>query len=111
MVASKDSFAVIPREEAFRIVRAFKKHLEDKAIPVERLYLYGSYSKGTPHYGSDIDVCVVSPSFKDRWEANVLLRKEAFKVNPRLEAVGYAPEQFEDWIPLVWEIQQTGVEV
>jgi predicted nucleotidyltransferase len=108
MAASKDSFAVISREEAFQIVRDFKKHLEAKAIPVERLYLYGSYCKGKPHYGSDIDVCVISSSFKDRWESNVALRKEAFKVDPRLEAVGYSPEQFQDWIPLVWEIQQTG---
>lgn len=110
-MAHRDSFAIIPREEAFSIVKNFKNHLTKTGIIVQKMYLYGSYVKGNPHYGSDIDLCVISPSFQDRFEANLFLRREALKFDARIEPVAYSPEQFEDWIPLAWEIKQTGVEI
>jgi len=30
-------------------------------VPVEEIYLFGSYAYGTPHKDSDLDICVVVP--------------------------------------------------
>lgn len=30
-------------------------------VPVEQIYLFGSYAYGTPHEDSDLDICVVVP--------------------------------------------------
>lgn len=110
-MAARDSFTIMPREEAFSVVRKFKTHLEKMGVVVQKMYIYGSYAKGSPRYGSDIDICVISPSFQDKFESNMLLRREAIKFDSRIEPVAYAPEKFEDWIPLAWEIKRSGVEV
>lgn len=108
-MAERNSFAIISREEAFDLVKKFKTHLEERGVPVDHIYIYGSYAKGNPRYGSDIDVCVISSSFKNRFESNLMLGREAIEIDSRIEPVGYSPETFEDWIPLVWEIQRTGI--
>lgn len=108
-MAQRDSFAIISREEAFDLVRKFKMRLEERGIPVNHIYIYGSYANGNPRYGSDIDVCVISSAFKNRFEANLMLGREAIEIDSRIEPVAYSPETFQDWIPLVWEIQQNGI--
>lgn len=108
-MAERNSFAIISSEAAFNLVRKFKMRLEERGVPIEHIYIYGSYAKGNPRYGSDIDVCVISPAFKNRFEASLMLRSEAIEVDSRIEPVAYSPETFQDWIPLVWEIQQNGV--
>ena len=111
MADKRDIFAVIPREEAFNIVKKFKEHLIKIGVPVSQIYIYGSYASGKPHYGSDIDVCVLSDTFKDKLESDLLLRHEAIKIDSRIETVAYSNETFEDWIPLVWEIKQKGISI
>lgn len=111
MPSKEDSFAIISRKEVFVLVKKFKKHLIKIGIPIQKIYIFGSYSNGIPHYGSDIDICVISPIFKDKLESNLLLRREALKVDLRLEPIAYSPEKFQDWIPLVSQIQQTGIVV
>jgi predicted nucleotidyltransferase len=32
-----------------------------KSVPVERIYLFGSYASGTPHPDSDLDLYVIMP--------------------------------------------------
>ncbi len=108
-MAERDSFAIISREEAFNLANKFKTPLEERGVSVERMYVYGSYANGNPRYGSDIDVCVISPAFTNRFEASLMLRGEAIEIDSRIEPVAYSPETFEDWIPLVWEIQRTGI--
>lgn len=111
MASKQDSSAIISRKEVFALVKKFKTHLIKIGIPIQEVYIFGSYSNGIPHYGSDIDVCVISPVFKDKFESNLLLRREALKVDLRLEPIAYSPEKFQDWIPLVAQIQQTGTAV
>ncbi len=110
MASQKDIFAVMSRDEIFTMVETFKLHLKQQGVPVQKIYLYGSYAKGNPRYGSDIDLCVISSAFKDRFEANLMLRREAIKIDPRIEPVAYHPTQFQDWIPLVWEIENYGID-
>lgn len=111
MAPHENSFAIMPREEAFSIAKTFKNHLEKMGIPVQQIYLYGSYAKGNPRYGSDIDICVISPAFEDKFEATLMLGRESIKIDSRIEPVAYHPAKFEDWIPLAWEIKNNGISI
>jgi len=46
-------------DEAIRAELDKLKELIIKAIPVEQIYLFGSYAYGTPHKYSDLDLYVV----------------------------------------------------
>lgn len=49
-------------------------------VPVEQIYLFGSYSSGKPHEDSDIDLYVVTKdSVVDCMEASIEIRKAMYK--------------------------------
>ena len=63
------------RSQVEQIVRRFVERVQER-MPVEEVYVFGSYANGTPTDDSDIDVAVVSPAFSsDYWtHAKVLGR-------------------------------------
>ncbi|MBI4671676.1 MAG: nucleotidyltransferase domain-containing protein [Chloroflexi bacterium] len=82
-----------------RLIREYVRALESM-IQVERVILYGSYARGTPHEWSDIDVAVISRDFasKDQWSRQTMLAK-ADGVNPALrgamiESLGYSVGEY-----------------
>jgi predicted nucleotidyltransferase len=63
-VQRKDKgIAIMDKEQALSIVRDYKKEVA-KILNPSRVYMYGSYSKGTATENSDIDVAVVIPKLK-----------------------------------------------
>jgi predicted nucleotidyltransferase len=95
-------------------IETFRKVLEESGIRVARIVLYGSYARGGFHEDSDIDVAVVSPDFGgDRFEEGIKLRELALRIDPRIEPVPVSVESYErdTWIPLIYEIRETGVEI
>jgi len=74
-------------EQVIKIVRDYKQ-LISKQIDNAQVYLYGSYSKGTAHTESDIDVAVVVPAIKGDWlDISTVLWLLAPQVNYRIEPV------------------------
>jgi predicted nucleotidyltransferase len=43
-----------------------------KAMPIDKVYLYGSYAKGTPSKQSDVDICFFSRSFENKRTVDIL---------------------------------------
>lgn len=58
---------------ALQLARQYVDSVKDSGIEVEKAYLFGSYAKKTNHKWSDIDVCIISPSFNNRFEDRVKL--------------------------------------
>ena len=85
------------------------KKLISAGIPVTSVYLYGSYAKGKPKADSDIDICVVSPKFKDRIDATMTLMKIRNDDELVLSPIAFSPKTFVDENPLAWEVKQTGI--
>ena len=52
------------KNDVIDVVRRYKDKVVSAMGPAT-VYLYGSYSKGTAHNGSDIDVAVVVPEVND----------------------------------------------
>ena len=94
--------------ELIAILKRYKKKLEDMDIPVQKIYLYGSYVKGTAHFDSDIDICVISPSFTDKVDATMTLMKLRDDSELDLSPVAFLPQNFVDENPLAYEIRLTG---
>ncbi|MBU4370222.1 nucleotidyltransferase domain-containing protein [Patescibacteria group bacterium] len=97
-----------------RIIQDYIRRLaaEDK-LPIDRVILFGSQVKGNTHKWSDIDVCIISPKFKDTIKAieYLLIRRKDEEVRSGLEPIGFSPRDFLRGNSLVQEIKKTGVTV
>jgi predicted nucleotidyltransferase len=87
--------------------------LEKGGLPIERVFLFGSYAKGRTSQWSDIDVCVISSRFGKRVDPYEYLwtKRRRDDVLRGIEPVGFHPKDFIDEDPLAWEIKTTGIEV
>jgi len=101
----------IPRKVKREIDNYLEILREDK-LPIQKVILFGSFSKGTPREDSDIDLCIVSPKFKDAFSAlQYLWIKRRKNIGLTIEPVGFSPKDFEDEDSLINEIKRTGIEV
>jgi len=47
----------------------------DQVHPIQRVLLFGSHARGTPHRDSDVDLCIVTDSFESQQQAAVDFRR------------------------------------
>ena len=79
--------------EVKEILKRYKKELKSHGVRVTKMFLYGSYAKGTPKPYSDIDVVVVSPDLVkfSPLKRQEFLAKVTIPLNAPLEVLGYTP--------------------
>jgi predicted nucleotidyltransferase len=94
-------------------VQEYKKILQADKLPMQDVYVFGSYAKGTARKDSDIDVAVISSKFKSRWEAmGYLYGKLPYGLGWSIEPMGFNPKDFQDkYSSLIYEIKTHGVKV
>lgn len=86
--------------------------LKKDNLPIEKIILFGSYAKGTEHKWSDIDLCIISPKFKNSWRAlNYLWQKREKNSGLTIEPIGFSPKDFKEEDSLIHEIKRTGIEI
>jgi predicted nucleotidyltransferase len=102
-----------PLKKVIGYVQAYLDVLEKEKLPIDRVFLFGSYAKKKARRWSDIDVCIISPKFRDRCHAiDYLWKKRRDEdVEHGIEPVGFHPKDFIDEDPLAWEIKTTGIEI
>lgn len=100
-------------ESIIKLTRSFRSLLEQDNIPVESMIVFGSQAKGKARADSDIDVCVVSPSFgRDDVGEMQMLFKKAHRIDSRIEPYPLNPEDLKEiYNPIVGEIVKWGVVV
>jgi predicted nucleotidyltransferase len=94
-------------------IQSYLEVLEKEKLPIERVFLFGSHAKKKARQWSDIDICIISPKFRDRCHAIDYLWKKrgAEDVEHGIAPVGFHPKDFIDEDPLAWEIKTTGIEI
>lgn len=97
-----------------RKVRAFS-NAAASAFPIKKVFLYGSWAKGTPHKDSDIDVGVVV-DFEDHAQRMAITSKlfrYAYPIDSRIEpkCVFWDEYQHPEPCSILEEIIRTGIEV
>lgn len=97
------------KREAIEIVKAYKRLLKDH-FPLEKVYLFGSYAKGTNRVDSDIDVAIVVKKIDgDFFLVNPLLWKLRRQIDDRIEPI--LIESDFDEAGFLEDIQKNGIEV
>jgi len=101
------------RQEIENIIGRYVAKLRLLGVDVSQVILYGSYAAGHPKEYSDIDVAVVSPTFKkmDIFERQLILSKAHHKFGEPIEPIGLTPKQLKESSGFVGEILKTGVVV
>lgn len=86
-----------------------------KCIKVDKIILFGSFSKGNPHEYSDIDIAVISPELdinKSRYENIREIKDRANLLDPDLQLLAYPTTVFENELGVerlfIREIKKTG---
>jgi|AntAceMinimDraft_16_1070373.scaffolds.fasta_scaffold05422_8 predicted nucleotidyltransferase len=102
----------ITQKEAIKIAEKFLSFIKKEGFPIEKAYLYGSYAKGMSHFGSDIDVCLISKKFeKNKDDLEFWLWQKRREIHPLLEPIGFSPKEFTKLSPLVAEVQEKGIRI
>lgn len=75
----------------------FRKELELRDIRVAKLILFGSYATGAYREESDIDVIVISDSFREKsyWDRIELLADAIYEVFIPIEAIAMTQEEWD----------------
>ena len=102
------------REDIIEKVKIYQRLVKqsDFPMPIEEVYLYGSYAKGTPREHSDIDVAFVVDHLDDNYDffqTEPLLWKLTRQVDDRIEPLLIARDT--DYAGFINEIEQTGIEI
>ncbi len=103
----------IPKK-IIEVVKDYTQRLsEQEKLPIKRVIIFGSQAKGWTHKWSDIDVCIISPRFKDSLKAMQFLftKRNRKEVLAGLEPVGFTEKDFAESSSLIEEIKNTGVEL
>jgi uncharacterized protein len=81
-------------------------------FPIERAYLFGSYSLGLGNTDSDIDIAIISSAFVgNHFIDDVQLGLVKLAIDRRISPIGFRPEMFNDNNMLAEEILRTGQEL
>jgi predicted nucleotidyltransferase len=83
-------------------------------IPIDRVFLYGSYAKGTATDQSDLDVCFFSQSFENL--SSIEIMSQLFRFTRKYKGVdieprGFSTSELSNDNPFVKEILRTGLEI
>ena len=85
------------------------------AMPIDKVYLYGSYAKGTQKEESDVDLCFFSHAFEERRSFDVLTDlfylKTKYDKLVLIEPNAFPTSELYNDNPFVKEILRTGKEI
>ncbi len=98
------------KSTVLRIISDYGKALEAEGVKPQKIILFGSYSTGTQHEGSDIDLIVISEDFvgKDYWERINVLAAAIVRVFEPIEAVAMTPEEWQSGDSLIADYARNG---
>jgi len=94
------------------LVKEYISRLKEYNISVEKVLLFGSIMRGTSREDSDIDIAVISSSFKgDRYSDRRLIVPLRRGIDSRIDPIPFTPEDYAEGGILIDEIKSTGQEI
>ena len=78
---------------------------------IKKIYIFGSYAKGTSHDNSDIDIAIIFDHLSDSFDMQVELMKMRRKFDTRIEPHPFSEADFTASNPLANEIMRNGLEI
>ena len=98
------------------IAQTIDNYVEDvkNAMPIDRVFLFGSYAKGNADKHSDIDLCFFSDDFENQDTIEIV--KMLFRMTRKykgmdIQPIAFSTSDLETDNPFVKEILRTGKEL
>jgi len=76
---------------------------------IKKIYVFGSFAKGTYHDNSDIDMAIIFDHLSDSFDMQVELMKLRRKFDTRIEPHPFSETDFDESSPLTNEIKKNGL--
>ena len=100
------------KSSIINLIKEYILRLKENNISVEKVLLFGSNIKGTSREDSDIDIAVISSSFKgDRYSDRRLIIPLRRGIDSRIDPIPFTPEDYAEGGILIYEIKSTGQEI
>jgi predicted nucleotidyltransferase len=99
------------QKSALEIGRKYLLLLLKRNYPVTRMFLYGSYARGSQHPDSDIDLAIILNEMHDPFQTQVDLLKLTWNFDTRVEPHPFDASDFSSLNPVIKEILRTGIEI
>jgi predicted nucleotidyltransferase len=99
------------------VTKIVGQYIDDvaKVMPIDKVFLYGSYAKGTQRDDSDVDICFFSDSFAARrtWDVltDLFLLKVKYDKYLRIEPTAFPTSEIYNDNPFVKEVLRYGREI
>ena len=103
--------ATIP-EKIMEVISEYISILSSE-IAIEKVFLFGSYAKGTYHKDSDIDIAIYSKDFsaETRIEDMTYLLDKTWGLGFDIQPYPFGTGDYEDPVGIIEEILATGIEL
>ena len=100
------------KSSIINLIKEYILRLKENNISVEKVLLFGSIMRGTSREDSDIDIAVISSSFKgDRYSDRRLIVPLRRGIDSRIDPIPFTPEDYAVGGILIDEIKSTGQEI
>ena len=99
------------KKQAYEVAKRYADFLRKNKSGVKKVYLFGSYVKGTANENSDIDLAVVFETFLDSFDMQVELMKLRRRFDTRIEPHPFREVDFNLSNPFASEILTSGFEL
>jgi len=99
------------------VITIVQQYIADvkKVMPIDKVYLYGSYAKGIQRENSDVDICFFSQAFESRHSLDILTELFYLKIkydkDILIEPNAFPVSALYNDNPFVKEIIRTGREI
>ena len=102
------------QDEVIEILKKYCLLLIESGIPVDKAFLFGSYSRGEARKDSDIDIMIVSSIFdnydiKNKTKAWRLT--EQININIEPYTIGLNKFLTDEYSPIIEVVKQEGIEI
>jgi uncharacterized protein len=101
----------ITKRTAIKLAKQYIEMCNKINLPIQKAFLFGSYSKDTAHADSDIDLLLVSDKFRnnslDNWKMLSPITAKLYDVEPH----PYPVKNFIKGDPFLEEVLKTGIEI
>jgi len=102
------------KKEIVILIKELLKCLLQEGIPIEKVYLYGSYARGEENEESDIDVLLVSEAFDKNDDRTVgKTWRISRSIDTRIEPYTVGKKRFinDELSPLLQVVKEEGLEI
>lgn len=98
------------KEQAIEIAKRYIDFLKGK-YDIQKVFLFGSFAKGTNHDDSDIDLAIVLNHITDLIDTQIELMKLRRSIDLRIEPHPFDLNDFNRTNPVVNEILKYGINI